>query len=136
MDTIPNSPIFTIKDVRNALVGASVGAPCFYVTSATDPITPLWAKAIAIGGGLIAGAAVVLVKAGTSRYAEINNAKEHIQQELTELKAHLEKVLTNYSQGVEELMERLRFLLPEEEAKKAVAEQRFSEALLAREHAA
>ena len=95
-----------------------------------EPTTPLWAKTAAITGAIIAGAAAVLAKAGISRYTEVNYAKGQIAQELTELKAHLEKVLTNYSQGVEELIERLRFILPEVEAKKSLAEQRFSKALL------
>jgi len=78
MKLIPDTPLFTIKDVRNALVGASVAAPCFYATPVLEPTTPLWAKAIAVAGALIAGAAVVLVKEGTSRYIKVNNAKEQI----------------------------------------------------------
>jgi len=62
--------------------------------------------------------------------------KSKLLIELTELKAYLEKALTKYGQGVEEIIERLHFLLPEEEAKKAMTEQRFSEALLSREKVA
>jgi len=124
--TLPESSRFTKKDLKDALIGASLSVAVVSITLAAASPLPIWAQGLAAASGLVIGVAAVLFKKGFSRTKKVTKVKE----EISRVKEKLGQTMAKYSSDLEGLMMRLSYLIPQEEAEQASRAQKLASELL------